>query len=357
MINQEYLLQQVEQLKKSEPRLRTRNLAERLEISEAELISLYVGQHVTRLQGDWKELLKALKDMGYVMALTRNEHCVHERKGVYDNITFYEGSHNMGVAVNPDIDLRFFMNEWVYAFAVEMERPKGPKLYAFQFFNSRGEAVHKVYSTPKSDLEAYHRIVDAYKAAEQEPIADIDKSPYPESEEKPDSEIDVEGFQQAWRDLKDTHHFFGMLKKFGVSRTQALRLAPEGFCESLDNQSVVRMLETAAQREVPIMCFLHSRGCVQIHTGPVKNLKVFGDWYNVMDPKFNLHLNMNAVCESWIVRKPTEDGVVTSLELFDQDGQLIVYFFGARKPGIPELESWRKVLTDIQLQNETITAI
>ena len=45
--------------------------------------------------------------LGYVMALTRNDYCVHERKGVYDNITFYEGAHNMGVALNPDIDLRF----------------------------------------------------------------------------------------------------------------------------------------------------------------------------------------------------------------------------------------------------------
>ena len=41
-------------------------------------------------------------------------------------------------------------------------------------------------------------------------------------DEKPDTDIDVAGFQEAWETLKDTHAFFGMLKKFGVTRTQAL---------------------------------------------------------------------------------------------------------------------------------------
>lgn len=348
MKNIEIVLKKIETLKSEEPKLRNRGLAHRLGISEAELLSLYAGQHVTILNGSWKNLISQLHKMGYVMALTRNEHCVHERKGVYNNIEFYDGLHNMGVAVNPDIDLRFFMNEWHYGLAVEMTRPKGQKLYSFQFFNKKGEAVHKVFSTPKSNIEAYRAIVELFKAKEQEPILDTDRSTYPEKVEEPDTTIDVAGFQQAWLDLKDTHDFFGMLRKFGVSRTQALRLAPEGHAIEVDKDAVVRMLELAAERQVPIMCFLHSKGCMQIHTGPVKNLKVFGDWYNVMDPQFNLHLKMISIKDAWIVRKPTSDGMVSSLELFDETGTLIVYFFGARKPGIPELEEWKTILLDIQ---------
>jgi hypothetical protein len=37
------------------------------------------------------------------------------------------------------------------------------------------------------------------------------------------------------------------------------------------------------------MCFVGNRGCIQIHTGPVKNIKIMGPWLNVMDPGFNLH--------------------------------------------------------------------
>lgn len=343
-------------LKQQEPRLRNRQLARHLGISEAELLTLSLDRDVVRLEGDWKTLLQELKEMGYVMALTRNEHCVHERKGVYDNITFYEGAHNMGVAVNPDIDLRFFMNEWKYGLAVIMRRGKKGDLYSFQFFNARGEAVHKVFSTLKSNIIAYHEITDKYRA-EQLPIEITNRVPPAIEPELPDSDIEVAAFQSAWTNLKDTHDFFGMLRKYKVSRTQALRLAPEGMVTQVSTGSVEPLLQAAAKGEIPIMCFVHSSGCIQIHTGSVKKLIWHGPWFNVMDPTFNLHLNMDTVVSSFVVRKPTTDGIVTSLELFDADGQLIVYFFGARKPGKPELTTWRTIVEQLPARNSQLETV
>ncbi|MEL7222915.1 MAG: ChuX/HutX family heme-like substrate-binding protein [Bacteroidota bacterium] len=336
--------------------MRNRQLAEQLGISELELLTLSLGDDVVRLEGDWKALLQDVKKMGYVMALTRNEACVHERKGVYDNITFYEGAHNMGVAVNPDIDLRFFMNEWVYALAVVMRRGKGKELYSFQFFNARGEAVHKIFSTPKSNIEAYLVIREAYHGDQKPVLLETREKPAVKAE-TPDEEIDIAGFQNDWINLQDTHDFFGMLRKYGVSRTQALRLAPDGMVTMVDPLAVETVLKATAEQEVPIMCFVHSGGCIQIHTGEVKKLLWHGNWYNVMDPKFNLHLDTTAIASCYIVRKPTVDGVVTSLELFDEDGQLIVYFFGARKPGKPELGAWRLIADELPGFTNSKTAI
>lgn len=336
-------------LKATEPKLRSLQIAKHLEISEAELLTLQLSENVTLLEGDWKELLKDLKSVGYVMALTRNEHCVHERKGVYNNIEFY-GKGDVGVAVNPDIDLRFFMTQWEFAFAVTLPRGN-TQIHSFQFFNAKGEAVHKIWTTPKSDLTAYFQLVEKYKAEEQTHDIEIDRTPIEAKEITADAEIDVKGFQNAWESLTDTHHFFKMLKDFKVARTQAFRLAPKGFTQQVPNDTVVAVLEQAAEQEVPIMCFLHSKGCVQIHTGKVKSLQFYGSWYNVVDPKFNLHLNMESIAEAWIVKKPTDDGIVTSLELFDANGDLITYFFGKRKPGIPELESWRTIIENVEIIN------
>jgi putative hemin transport protein len=44
------------------------------------------------------------------------------------------------------------------------------------------------------------------------------------------------------------------------------------------------------------------------------------------------------------VRKPTTDGIVTSLEVFDDDEDLIVQVFGRRKPGQPECARWRQIV-------------
>ena len=87
---------------------------------------------------------------------------------------------------------------------------------------------------------------------------------------------------------------------------------------------------------------------IQIHTGPVKKVADVRGWYNVLDPDFNLHIKDSEITDTWVVRKPTEDGVVTALECFNKEGEQIVQLFGKRKPGIPEQEGWRAIVRDTQ---------
>ena len=48
---------------------------------------------------------------------------------------------------------------------------------------------------------------------------------------------------------------------------------------------------------------------------------------------------------TWRVVKPTVDGPVHSIELFDHEGGLMAQFFGRRKPGTPEDERWRALVS------------
>ncbi|MEM8785686.1 MAG: ChuX/HutX family heme-like substrate-binding protein, partial [Pseudomonadota bacterium] len=151
-----------------------------------------------------------------------------------------------------------------------------------------------------------------------------------------------------WANLQDTHEFFGMLNDFKVGRHQAMRLAGSDFVRPVSLQAPRQMLEAAAENGVPIMCFVGNRGCIQIHTGPVKTIKVMGPWLNVLDPDFNLHLREDAIAHAYVVRKPTRDGDVTSLELFDAEGKNFVMFFGERKPGQVEREDWRSTVRALE---------
>lgn len=85
------------------------------------------------------------------------------------------------------------------------------------------------------------------------------------------------------------------------------------------------------------MCFVYSKGCIQIYFGLVKNFKQMEQWFNVLDFVFNLYFNMDEVVKVWIVCKFIVDGIVISLELFDEDGEFVVYFFGVCKLGKLEL--------------------
>ena len=328
-----------EALKAENPHVRIRNAADQLGVSEAELLLTNVGEGVTVLKPEFTNILTEVEKLGKVMALTRNDECVHERKGIYQNGDF--SSPHAQLFVGEDIDLRIFLNHWKFAVAVV----EGDKK-SIQFFGKDGLALHKIYLTKDSNEEAFQALVEQFSAEDQN-IKPEFESVAPKAPEKADSEIDKEGFQNAWTNLKDTHDFFMMTRKFGVSRTQALRLAPEGFAIKIEPSKVVNLLEDASEKQFPIMVFVGNRGIIQIHTGNVKKTLWHQQWFNVMDPDFNLHLDVTKIAEAWIVKKPTEDGEVTAVEVFNKDGEFIVQLFGKRKPGVPELQEWKDLVAGL----------
>ena len=326
-------------LRESDPNLRARDIAERIGVSEGELVACRCGEGVKRLQGLWADLIRALPDVGRVMVLTRNDSCVHEKKGTFANVDI---GGVMGVVLDEAIDLRLFLTHWKHGFAVA-ETSRGRELHSLQFFDADGQAVHKVYRTDDTDAAALSRLIARHTAADQatpllpEPVAD----PLPET--KRDDEVDAASLRAGWRAMRDPHDFFALLKRHGVTRTQALRVAGDEFARRVDTQAIGTVLESAAASGLPIMVFVGSPGVVQIHTGPVHNIKRMGPWLNVLDADFNLHLREDHIAESWVVRKPTPEGHVTSLDLYDGKGRQILQVFGKRKPGVPELAAWRKL--------------
>ena len=68
------------------PKLRERDIAAQLGISEAALVAAECGLTAVRIDGDANRFLERAAELGEVMALTRNESAVHEKIGVFENI-------------------------------------------------------------------------------------------------------------------------------------------------------------------------------------------------------------------------------------------------------------------------------
>ncbi len=327
---------------------RAKDAAASLNISEGAAIAAHAGVHdhilkATPLKGPWVELLQALELCGPVMALTRNESTVHEKVGVYQNIS---ATGHMGLALGEAIDLRLFFSRWHAGFAVTepANHADNPPSQSLQFFDAHGMAIHKVFAREETDREAFNDIIHQH--------ADFNKSteftPAPAKPAlKPDSELDAPAFAQAWSEMTDTHQMFGLINKFGAERQQAFRLVEGRFTQRAKPEVVRRLLDEAAIDGTSIMVFVSSSGCIQIHSGPVKRIEPMvtptAKWINVLDAGFNLHLREDMIENAWIVSKPTDDGVVTSVETFDANGDLMAMFFGSRKPGIPEQQAWRDI--------------
>ena len=121
-------------------------------MSEAQWVAAGCGGvKATALHGEPQAIFRDLSTLGEVMALTRNDWCVHERHGRYQDI---QADGPVGLVLGPDIDLRVFFSCWRSAWAVEQDGR-----YSLQFFDGEGVAVHKVYRTEATDVAAYDALV------------------------------------------------------------------------------------------------------------------------------------------------------------------------------------------------------
>ncbi|NOT76087.1 MAG: hemin-degrading factor [Cyclobacteriaceae bacterium] len=342
-----------EDIKKVKPTLRIRDCALELGVSEGELLATTVGEYTTRLEGDWTKLLSRFPELGRVMSLSRNDGCVLEHKGSFQKIDIIQaGPHTMATVIGP-IETRVFFAAWKYGFAVRQQTPHGLQ-QSIQIFDEAGTAVTKIFlvapgtsdNKPGSNQEAFDKIVADFTAADQK--KEIELFPIRNSPTKPLDQVNKEALMEDWSNMKDTHDFFGMLRKHQVNRVDAVMLSEGKFSYKIKPSSLQPMLEKAAADHLPIMVFAGNRGNLQIHQGKIQTVRVMDQWLNILDPDFNMHLRTDLIDSAWVVKKPTADGVVTGIEVFDKNKEMIVQFFGLRKPGIPELEKWRALVDTVE---------
>ncbi|UUX49015.1 hemin-degrading factor [Nisaea acidiphila] len=340
----ENLLKELNRMKEEQGGIRARTAAEALGVPEAALLEAReLEGSVRRLSVsgmDVVPLIERMPEAGDVMVLTRNEYCVHEKTGIFENMRF---NTHMGSAFGREIDLRMFFTRWVTGFHVVDESPKMTR-HSLQFFDASGTAAFKIYAVSGTDLDAFLALVGDFVDPDPQPLSFTDLEPA--ASEKPDSEVDVDDLRGRWSRLGNGHQFNRMLAELGLSRRQALRLAGEHYARPVPVSSVEYMLNSVAESGLPIMCFVRGPGCVQVHSGPVKTIKRAAGWLNILDPRFNLHLKDDQIDSCYAVCKvSTEKGLdITSLDCLAADGSTICQFFPVRGEGEEEPEAWLNLI-------------
>lgn len=340
---------EIRQAIKDHPKMRARDLAETLGLPEAALVAAQIGFGVRALRAHPDRLVPLFGDLGEVMALTRNDHVVHEMIGTYGG---YRAGKRASMVLPPHLDLRFFPAHWVHAYAVETPKDDGTIMRSVQVFDAAGCAVHKTYLRENSDIDAWVRLVTV--------LADDSAPDSPAFEPRPRVEAPIsapkqrDALRREWAALRDTHHFPAMIAKLGMNRLGAHRIVGAPFAQQLIPGALNEALQAFADSAVPIMLFVGNRGCIQIHSGPIHRLKPMGPWQNILDDGFNLHLRMDHVAELWLVEKPTARGAAVSLEAFDAQGELILQIFRLhREDGPDHSAAFLEVMRSLPLAEET----
>ncbi len=333
------------------PKMRDRDFADTLNISEAELVAAYTGAHdeirVTRITAAPAGIIDAAQAFGEVMALTRNESCVIERVGTYDD--WHDGQH-AAMVLGPEIDLRIFGKFWSHGFAVEKSGPDGKLRRSLQVFGGTGMAVHKIHLRDTSHHDKWDDAVAALALADQDAPLDIRTKGDPEQPKAdPDKAVQL---RAEWDEMTDTHQFGRITSRLKMNRLGAYRIAGEPYVRRVAPLAVPTALEMVAAKGSEVMIFVGNRGCIQIHGGKIETLKSVGPWFNVMDERFNLHLRQDHLHEVYVVTKPTKRGPAVSLEAFDSEGRIICQIFPDRRHNSENAPIWDDILATLPTQGD-----
>src|ERR1700728_3311372 len=274
----------------SEPRLRGRALADRLGVSEAQILMLERGRSACLLRSEWPEILGKVHLLGTVMAFTRNDSVLHQKIGRYGEVILENGR---ALVVGEEINLRPFFERWRYGFAV-----REGILKSLQFCDRFGKAVHKIYLLDDSDSRAFDELVESFECKRHEIAPAVERRPNIIGK-RLDFAIDIESFWSEWDAQRDLHEFTRLLKRRALRHIHAFRLAGDERARQLSAKTFGRAVEMAAERTVPIVVQIENEGAVQIHAGPLTNVTRNRRWLNVIDPTFNFHLFEEAIVETW----------------------------------------------------------
>jgi putative hemin transport protein len=299
-------------------------------------------EQVVFLKGDWIALLDEVRRLGDVSVLTGNEAVMHLSTGSYDR---FEAKDGQALVVSKGVDLRLFTDRWACGAAI---LPASGAVPGFIFFNNAGEPVHRILLTPTSHGAEFEALVAQFKG--EAPSL----SPAPETPgvvEAP-TEATRAALLEGWRALKDTHEFSALLSTHKVSRKDALRLAEGEFTAQLDPASYSALFGQLVDEEVSILLFALNNGCVQISTGAITEINRARGTLQLVEEDSRTLIALPRVKEVWRVSKPTERGLVDSLELYDEAGEPVAYLFGSEKGDSTSIMKWKELLFALPVAGE-----
>lgn len=298
----------------------------------AQQMAAGMGDTIIRLDDAFIDLYESMPALGPVAVSTGNSVVTITRTGTYGKMTHEDA---IGLTIGRSIDLRIFYSKWGSVFACN--NAAGAR--CLHVFDIHGQPVTRIELEPDGNREAFDRLITQHLPAHQETALDI--LPVPAEPSEADGVVDVGEFHAAWDAMTDPHQFFGMLKRFGLSRHRAMEIARQDQACRLQDGALGELLQDVMDTATPIMVFVGNRGQIQIHTGPLASLDLHAGVMKIGAPDLDLAVNTSEIASQWVVRKPTTDGTVTSVELYDAQGRNVAMLFGARKPGHPEREDWR----------------
>ena len=271
-------------------KLRIKDIANHLKVSEAELLSCQIDSSNLKYLKilDYNIFFKDLFKSKKVMFLIRSNYIVHEKVVIcseieyHKNKIFYKDKKSLIDFNYHKIENSFFEKK------IHQNKP----LLSFQFFDKYGHAILKIFLKSK-DYNIFESLADKFSFTYD---YSLQKNLYQNNEiidQKKSINLDSQKNQNT--------------KKIKT-----------------DNLILRTILEYASQNKFPIQIHASGNHSVQYHFGLVRNIMDFGPWINVIDKNFNIHVMENKISNNFITINEINGKCFYQIQILDENNNLIL---------------------------------
>lgn len=339
------------ELNPSPETLALQGLAQLERKSEAEMLSLKVGKGAVRLRDGataWKSIYDRMYKLGQIKSVTRNAGAVIERTGRVTKARLDKEGRGVPPTgfLGGAIDLRFSMDKWRSGFALEQQTGNGKTLRSLQFFDQTGTVVNQIFLENEQGLPAFRKLVADFKAPHQHAVLKHDAA-LPKAGSKELTTAELKELQLSWSELTDVHEFARLVKDFGITRERAFELIGNDAAYRVLPNAIQMLFDAAVKQDQEVLAFVSNPGMIQIYGGRIEQTFVAENWYQAQAQDFRLALMRDRIDRGWVVKRPAKDGLITSVEFYDANGDQIINIFSRRQRGKEESDVWRKIVAGL----------
>tara|TARA_Y100001960_G_scaffold314054_1_gene377761 strand:+ start:534 stop:1496 length:963 start_codon:yes stop_codon:yes gene_type:complete len=277
-------------------KLRIRDISNNLGISEAELLSVQIGNKLQFLEISNFSIFfsRILSEVDKLMFLIRSDFAVHE-KIISTKDYKFDNDAMLNKQDNGFPLIQFNINFFSYIF-YEVKKHNNQELRSFQFFDDKGYSVLKIYLKDRK-IQKFDLLASDYKIKYNYQLQKNISQKL-----KKNIKLDSINYQL---DLFNPN--LGTGKKTKVSNT-----------------TLRKILNALSEKSISIQIHAFGIGCVQYHRGVIKNVIDYGPWLNVMDKNFNLHILENKIFKSFLVNYNVKNKLFYSVDFYDINNNFII---------------------------------
>tara|TARA_Y100001960_G_scaffold103681_1_gene111720 strand:- start:2394 stop:3398 length:1005 start_codon:yes stop_codon:yes gene_type:complete len=308
-------------------KIRIRDAAKNLNVSEAELLSTETNKNVSLLSIPNKEnfLLKILS-LDKIMTLIRNDIVVHEKVMLTSNIKLNKNSFLNTSDDNYPL-LNFNEDNFYFVFSEIKEHAKR-ELRSFQFFDICGNSSLKIYLKGK-DTAGFDKLTEEYKIDYNYEVQEQIVNKKQPTLSKTDNVL--EGLTNVKLFFTDNN----------LSYTDYYKL---------DINIIREVFNQASDNSIPLQIHGIGHQCIQYHRDYIKNIIDFGPWINVIDKGFNIHALEKQLIIGIIIKYTENNSNHYSIEFFDKNSNHVL--------GIAPLQDYEQdlynIINNLGVLNESI---